>query len=292
MSDTAQEALQRGWSSNSVAKPNLMAALQDRLSVALLATPRQALRTCSVDETVSEVMVRNTEKFDYFPVTDTTPHGRERIVGLIELVPYLHGRPADGNVRDHMLPLSEDNMVGADAGVLAFVRTADRHRCRLVISGAEVSGLVSLADLQKLPVRAALFAMITHLEMTMAEAIRREFDGADGWKNRLPKCRKAKLDSQRQAAKVADNWVDDLLLTQFADKTTIILKSPSFTASKTRFEKEMAKAQSLRDNLAHANEYARTRDSAAKVCAIVRNVENWIERLNEWLPAQRAAVEG
>ena len=282
MVDTAPKSWHNGWPSNSAAGPNLMAALQDRLSVALIATPRQALRTCGVDETVAEVMARNGAGFDYFPVTDTGPHARERIIGLIELVPYLRGMPPDGNVREQMLPLSEDNMIGADAGILAFVRTADRHGCRLVISGAEVSGLVCLADLQNLPVRAALFAMITHLEMTMAAAIRREFKGADGWKDCLSDGRKTKLDCQRRKAKLADTWVDDLLLTQFADKTTIIRKSRSFTTSRSRFETEMAEAQSLRDNLAHANDYASTRDAAARICAIVRNVEAWIEYLNEW----------
>jgi hypothetical protein len=269
-----------------------MAALQDRLSVALIATPRQALRTCGVDDTVAAVMARNGEGFDYFPVTDTASHGRERIIGLIELVPYLRGKPQAGNVREQMLLLSEDNMIGADAGILTFVRTADRHGCRLVISGAEVSGLVCLADLQKLPVRTALFAMITHLEMTMAAAICREFKGADGWKDRLSDGRKTKLDCQRRKAKVADTWVDDLLLTQFADKTTIVRKSRSFTTSKSRFETEMVEAQSLRDNLAHANDYASTRDAAARVCAIVRNIEDWIGRLNEWPSARTEAMEG
>ncbi len=253
--------------------------------MALIATPRQALRTCAIDEPLADVMARNDEGFDYFPVTNTTPQGHKRIVGLIELVPYRHGEPADGVVRDRMLPLSEDNMIGADAGILTFVRTADRHGCRLVISGSEVSGLVSLSDLQQLPVRAALFAVITHLEMTMAEAIRREFGASNEWKNRLSENRRNNVDSERRKAKADDNLVDDLLLTQFADKITIIRKSCKFAGSKTRFEAEMAEANNLRDNLAHANEYAVTRDAAAKVCAVVRNVENWIEYLNAW-PSQ------
>lgn len=291
MSDPAPEPPRNGWPSKSVAEPDLMVALQDRLSVALIATPRQALRVCRVDETVANVMARNEEGFDYFPITDTAPHGGERIVGLIELVPYLSGKPRDGTVRDLMLPLSEDNMIGADAGILSFVRTADRHGCRLVISGAEVSGLVCLADLQRLPVRVALFAMITHLEMTMAEAIRREFNGTDGWKGRLSDERKKKLACQQRAARFADNWVDDLLLTQFADKKAIIKKSRSFTASKSRFETEMREAQSLRDNLAHANDFARERDAAAKVCTTVRIVEDWIQWLNEWRPGRSDDIE-
>jgi hypothetical protein len=226
-------------------------------------------------------MARNEGGFDYFPVIDAAKRGRERIVGLIELVPYMRGKKPEGIVQAHKEPLSEDNMIGADAGILTFVRSADRNSCRLVMSRAEISGLVSLSDLQQLPVRAALFALITHLEMTMADAIRREINGSDEWKKRLPKDRLDKVESQRSAAIAADTLVDDLLLTQFCDKVTIIRKSPRFTGGKGKFEDEMKEAQALRDNLAHANEYAATREAAAKVCDTVRKIEHWIARLSE-----------
>jgi hypothetical protein len=59
--------------------------------------------------------------------------------------------------------------------------------------------------------------MITHLEMTTAEAIRRKFGITDDWKDRPNENRRVKLEDRRNKAKVADSWVDDLLLTQFAD---------------------------------------------------------------------------
>jgi hypothetical protein len=291
MTETVQFSARGGWSGRSSASPDLMAALQDRLPIALIATPRHALRTCRSDEMLAEVMARNDEGFDYFPVIDATRHGHERIIGLIELVPYLHGQTAGGIVREHMSALSEDNLIGADAGILTFVRTADRHGCRLVMSGAEISGLVSLSDLQQLPVRAALFALITHVEMTMAEAIRREFNGSEEWKTRLSEGRQQKLERKRGEAKSADNLVDDLLLTEFVDKATIIWKSPNFTDGKRRFEDDMTEARKLRDNLAHANEYAAARDAAAKVCDTVRKIELWIERLSAWCPGRGRATE-
>jgi hypothetical protein len=274
------------WADRSAATPNLMTALQDRLPVALIVTPRHALRTCRSDEALAEVVARNGEGFDYFPVVEAVQPGPERIIGLIELVPYMNGETAGGLVRAHMRNLSEDNLIGADAGILSFVKRADCHGCRLVMSGAEISGLVSLSDLQKLPVRAALFALITHAEITMAEAIRREFNGSEEWKTRLSECRLLGLMRKQGVAKAADNLVDDLLFTEFADKITIIRKSPSFTESKRRFEAEMGEAQKLRDNLAHANDYAATRDAAAKVCDTVRKIEHWIQRLSAWSPSE------
>jgi hypothetical protein len=279
------------WPSNSIAAPDLMAALQDRLPVTLISTPRHALHTCRSDEALSDVISRNSEGFDYFPVIEASSCTRERIVGLVELVPYLRGEPPNGIVGDHMQPLSEDNLIGADAGILAFIKTADHHGCRLVMSAAEISGLVCLADLQRLPVRAVLFALITHLEMVMAAAIRREFDGSQEWKGRLSGDRLKKLTEKRDQANAADNLVEDLLLTEFSDKVTIIRKSPSFTNGRERFKDDMRNVRALRDNLAHANEYAATRYAAAKVCETVRRTEHWIERLHTWLPEGPRATE-
>src|SRR5690606_28851255 len=135
-------------------------------------------------------------------------------------------------------PLSEECLIGADASILAFIVEADRHTCRLVVSGSEISGLVSLADLQKLPVRAALFAMITHVEITMTGAIRREFDGSDAWMERLSDDRQAKVEEIAAKSRDENNFVDSILSTQFADKTTIIQKSPSFRGSRSAFERE------------------------------------------------------
>ena len=92
-------------------------------------------------------MARNKEAFDYFPVVDAAERGRERIVGLIKLLPYVHGDTPEGLVQDHMEGLSEHNMIGADAGILTFVKSADHNGCRLVLSGDEISGVVTLSDM-------------------------------------------------------------------------------------------------------------------------------------------------
>jgi len=264
---------------------------QDGLPVRLIATPRSALKTCRTDEKLVRVVERNVEGFDYFPVIDAAGDTRETIVGLIELVPFMQGEPPRGRVRDWMGPLSEDSLIGADASILAFVREADRHRCRLVVSGSEVSGLVSLSDLQRLPVRAALFAMITHAEITMASAIRREFNGSDAWIERLSPSRRSKIEDEKKRSATEDTFVDNLLFTQFGDKVTIIRKSPLFNESKTAFDSEMRSIQKLRDQLVHANEYASTRATAEQVCRTVRSIDRWVGWLSSW-PTVAAQIGG
>ena len=269
------------WAAPSVATSEAMAIFQNGLPVRLVATPREALRTCRSDESLAEVTARNTEGFDYLPVTDPDSDIR-RIVGVLELTANVGDISSVGIVRDRMQRLTEDNLIGADASILAFLRGADQRPCRLVMSGTQISGLVSLSDLQQLPVRAALFALITQLEMSLAECIRREYAGSDQWKERLSLDRRGAMAAKR--AQSGDNRVDDLLFSQFGDKVTVIRKSPSFSFGKNAFESDMRVAQNLRDDLAHANEYAATREAAAQVCRTVRKIETWIECLTAWAP--------
>ena len=249
----------------------------------LIATPRSAFKTCRPDEELSIVVARNNEGFDYFPVVEYADGStRERIIGLVEVIPFTHGVEPRGLVREQMRPLSEENLIGADASLLTFIRDADRQMCRLVVSGPEISGLVSLSDLQRLPVRAA--------SVRDGDASRNHHGpshpavnsiGQRIGSSRLSAQRKSKVSTKDAAeAKIRRHLRrSTLLYTQFCDKVTIVRKSPNFSWSKTSFDADLGKVQSLRDDLAHANDYAATRGAAGHVCETVRLMDQWIDRL-------------
>ena len=144
--------------------------------------------------------------------------------------------------------------------------------CRLVLAGASISGLVSLSDLQKLPVRAALFALITGFEITRAEAIREKFVEGESWMACLNGGRRDLMQDEIAKSKNDDGFVDALLFTQFCDKKEIVIESFQFGSSKTRLRKRLDKIQELRDGIAHANEYAATPERAKCVCGVVRDM--------------------
>ena len=181
-----------------------------------------------------------------------------------------------------MAPLSEEMLIGADASVLSFIREADDRTFRLVVSGGKIAGLVGLADLQQLPVRITLFGLVTYLEMTMTKAIRREFNGSDAWVERLSEGRRRILSRQIADARSADTLVDPLLFTGFADKKMLLKRSPNLPWPKNQFAKDMEAIERLRDMLAHANDYAATREAARSVCATVRSIDHWIGQLAGW----------
>ncbi len=282
---------QRNWASVAGGSPEAMEAVQNALPVQLIATPRRNLETCRAGDDLAQVAERNAKRespFDHLPVVEGGEDERGTIIGLLDLTPFRSGRNPQGEnpqgfVKCRMRPLSEDILIGADASILDFVRTADRHPCRLVVSGAAISGLVTLSDLQQLPVRSALFATITHLEMTMAGAIRREFDGSNEWMQRLSENRQSKLREKVNQSSDEDGFIESLLFTDFCEKRTIIHKSQLFEWSKTAFKTEMEKVEKLRNFLAHANDYASTPAAASRVCETIRPIDRWACRLNRWL---------
>ena len=136
-------------------------------------------------------------------------------------------------------------------------------------------------------------ALVTHLESEMMKAIQREFSYSDEWIQRLPPGRQTKINEEVQKAKSEDVFVDRLLFTQFIDKVIIIRKSPSFLFSGDTFEDNLRQVQSLRDKVAHANDYATTEETATQVCNTVRLMDHWIAELAAWRgPYARSGASG
>jgi hypothetical protein len=242
------------------------------LTVELIATPRAALKTCSLKDEIAQVITGNIEQYDYLPVIKTGCGEGEGIAGLLFAKAFLADVDLVGTVEDHFRPLSEDLLIGADSSILDFIIDADLKPCRLVVSGARIFGLVSLSDLQRLPVRAALFALVTGFEITMMEAIRRWFENEDDWMNSLSDNRREFLNEQKKKSFSQDGLINSLLFTQFADKKRLVTMRYPGQRSKASLKDILDKVEKLRDFVAHANDYAATPEQARNVCVVVRNL--------------------
>lgn len=276
-----EETLMNSWLKSNP----LLESFQTGLPVRLIGTPRSELMTCDGAEFVAAAVERNHESnFDFLPVTGQEVLGRPSIIGLLETAPFMAGKIPHGSVRESMHHLSEPYLVGADSSIVDFIRRADELPCRLVVSGDEISGLVCLYDIQKLPARAAIFAMVSALETVMAEVIRKEFPEDEQWLALLTENRRNDLACRIRMARVADSFVDALLMTEFGDKATI-LRKVSLPISNGKLRKEMEQIQDLRNALAHANEYASTCEKARRSCETVRLMDQWLEILGTLMVA-------
>lgn len=256
-------------------KPNLLRQsdgferIHMNLTVSLIATSRDcdghdpSVRVCRVDDSLADVKAANIRPiYDYLPVEGTDGH----IVGLFSAKGTADAADVDDEfVRDHMCPLSETDLIGADATILNFI-----HRVRpqplLVVSGGRINGLVAWSDLQKLPVRTAVFALVTGFELTMYEAIKAVFPKGDGWCEHLSDTRLKDAEDVFEKRGGNESDVELLLCTEFCDKRTILKKCLPFDSqatssgampmSKRKFEDEIKKIENLRNPLAHASSYA------------------------------------
>lgn len=266
---------------------NALAAFQESLPVSLIAVDRDEFVTCKVTDKVSEVLEKiHGKDFDYLPaVADDTPD--TEILGVLEVASASRVEADDRTVDDCMCPLGEHYLLGADASILAFVRDAAQNPFRLLVSGNRISGLVSMADLHQLPVRAALFAILTHLEMTMTDVIR-TFIKPD-WMGLLSDRQRVGVRSWVKKAQKENTSVDPLLYTGFGDKVDIITKGWPFPesaqAGDVQFKAGMTVVKKFRNKVAHANTY-----TAASAFECVEKMDSWIEFLERRLEAETKAV--
>jgi len=257
------------WSAGGDVGLDVLERVQRSLTVGMIMTPREDLMTCLREDTIAAVMQKNSMDYSFLPVVD----GDDRYLGLFDAGHWFRRTPPEEPIGDNFEPFSEDLVIGADASIFEFVMQADEQPTRLVVSGHKVAGLISISDLQQLPVRAALFTLITGLEIAMAKRIEAEWEGdGDAWKRLLSARRREAVQQKIVEAQQSDNFVSDIALTQFSDKVTVICKKGLIPGSRNKLEPSFRRIRDLRDSLAHANYYAETPEAAKNVCEVVRAI--------------------
>ena len=110
--------------------------------------------------------------YDHAPVTDDG-----LIVGYVERS-HLAGSPPDAHVRDLTYPLRSGVIVSADTPIADLIDWLAEQRIMFVIDGQQITGFVSLLDLNKQPARAFLYLVLAGLEIALADLVRWRY-GAD-----------------------------------------------------------------------------------------------------------------
>jgi hypothetical protein len=262
-------------------------AIERAVTVDLIATFEPQLRCCAkTDAIVGLLADRNYALYDYLPVRSD-----DRIVGLLPLGEFRTaytdpGLTAEGAMR----LLDESILITSGSGVLRYIEEAEASPCRLVVRHTRIDGIVTISDLQKLAVRPALFVLVTHLELLMAAAIRARFR-EDEWLVLLGDRREC-VEREWEKQKASGLEIDRIAATQFADKRQILVKSGLIRCSRSRAEREFRSIENLRNGLAHANNYASTREGARKTIAAVRLARKWVVVLQEVLDRQQDTDRG
>ena len=126
-----------------------LSAIRTQFPVSLIAIPRAELKCWTADGWEEVEAHPDFRDFDQVPLTDARG---QRIEAVFER----------GNGR---LALREDMFIAADAPLLSFLESADQQRFRFLLLDSTVSGMVTISDIQKLPVYSVLFSLLIPVEI-------------------------------------------------------------------------------------------------------------------------------
>lgn len=242
--------------------------VQQSLPVRLIMVPRSQIQTCSFGDPASDVVRRNSEEFSYVPVAD----GDGNIVGMYHSAQWFGREAPDLAIDPHILNLGDNMMIDAKASILDFIVGIDRFPTLLVRTEDRISGLACASDLQKLPVRMALFGLVTGFEMALAQRIEMQWNGRPGWLDRLSRNRQQKLRDRVEYLRRTDAYVDMLEATQLSDKFNIALRGGLLSGSERQLRSQFQEIEHLRNDLAHANNYAESPGRARRLAQTVRDI--------------------
>lgn len=161
-----------------------------------------------------------------------------------------------GRCGEALIPFSvESDLVAESASLVEVVRSlAINRQCFVTVLG-QPSAIITLADLEKPPMRMFLFGFITITEMVMSDILRWKY--ADGsWQGLLSPGRLAKAETLRQERLRRGQQVDLFDCLQFGDKGWILSYDTEWREavgypSRREMRDALKELELLRNNLAH-----------------------------------------
>jgi len=225
------------------------------------------LSVCSPDSDVRAVLSDPLMKdFDHIPVREGT-----RIVGVLER----DTRPAMGSVQHHMRSLDDSILVSAEEPLPKFLPTLKDSPYRLVVNGPEIRGIVTLSDVAKLPVRLLAFTLVTHLEVVLADRIRKEPSSDAHWLSLLRPKQRRTVEGRLKKRKQENLHLFPLEVTDLSHKITVVGK----LRCATDFEEQLEPIVKLRNSLDHASDFVEVCGGLTGFLERLGRVEHWIDAL-------------
>ncbi|WP_147535176.1 hypothetical protein [Bacillus marasmi] len=219
----------------------------DNLSVTLIA---EDIIYCSITDDATNIKNKMQElDFDYLGV-----ESGGKLVGYI-----IKDELTDNSISDHVHTFTMANLVSESTPLLELLHILKEQHPVFILEKNQVSKLITVADLQKQPIRMLVFGLISLLEMELVQLIKRTYPD-EQWKNCLSEGRIAKVKEVHEMRKEKNEGLALIECLQLSDKGTIIKKTPQLSeqlgfVSKTEVGRFFRSIEELRNNTAHSQEY-------------------------------------
>ena len=255
----------------SVDQDRTLEQAESSMPVRLIAT-FDGLETTTSDAPVSQALrIANEGGFDYLPV-------RQKVGGpLIGLFDRSSFQNKNQLVREVYKRIGPTDLISAETSLLHFVWTANQQPRRLVLEGTEIRGIVTLSDIQKLPVRMALFSLFIHFELLLTEHLRQKVGNKDPL-SFLSEVR-ANLVRGKWQQFIASNMDQDIFSAMdLCDKREVAQAMKVLGKSNNLIKSEIWDIERyLRNPIAHGAEYAENREAAGRTITAAIATKEWID---------------
>lgn len=204
-------------------------------------------------------------------------------------------------------PITPRHLLACSTPLSSAIRFLTRSEFALILTGDRVTGVVTRADLNALPVRVMLFTLMTHAEMMLTEAILREYSG-DSWLSKLTPSGRETVEALHAKKVKADADTRLVDCASLAYKCDVAGNTPQLVSalgyeSKTQFKadrelfvklrnrlahnlalprpetEEVCPEDTLRDALLHAHEFLVASNGVSALADVVTLLRRWIAAL-------------
>lgn len=178
---------------------------------------------------------------DHIPVSED-----RRIIGVAS-----DPQHAGMTLQECMKPLTEDIVVSANSDILDLIYADwERSEFFLVLDGPKFSGLITKADLNKMPVRVAIFERIALFEELLTEALQACLGNDESWLKDLDQKQAEKLEKTHIRQK--ENGLDISLIYHAPLGTKVDVAWNKLAILRVHQRQQLAEVTRLRNTISHA----------------------------------------
>lgn len=249
-------------------------ALEKSATVRLAAT-MGSLIECGPSELCGDVLAQErTRNIDFIPVRQDG-----------HLVGVLARADAEVNLRRTVNEAMDrlNSAMFASAGdplidvVEAMVLDGD-PRFRLVLEGGRVTGILTLSDMQKLPVSVMIFARLAHFESLLTEVLRQTLT-QEAYLSALAPGQRKQCEENLDKLRKGDQEIDIFQASYLSHKLRVAYRNKLLAGDEGASESRAEACRSLRNDIAHQNGYAETREKALATLRMLGELREWIDTL-------------
>jgi hypothetical protein len=186
----------------------------------------------------------------------------------------------DGKCKDFFQSFGPTELVAENTPLIQTLFIFREHERIFILEGNRVTKVVTLADLQKPPIRMLLFGLISLMEMHLYRIIHDYFP-EDSWRKHLSTKRLHQAEDLFYLRKARNEAIQLSDCLQLCDKRDIVLNEQPLRElmgieSKSKGKSFFKDLENLRNNLAHSQDL-NTQSSWSNMFALIEETEQLLE---------------